>query len=87
MIHTDTSLHAMPVVADRRLYVAGGGDIWWGKREAWLHGLNPAAGAGDVTDSARLWTYPLLCWTGRSADRLSPPTARFMCRPNGASTR
>lgn len=55
-----STIHAMPVLADGRLYVAGGGDIWWGKREAWLLCLDPAAGSGDVTATARLWSYPLL---------------------------
>lgn len=55
-----STIHAMPVFHDGRLYVAGGGDIWWGKREAWLICLDAAAaGAGDVTGSAKLWSYPL----------------------------
>ena len=55
-----STIHAMPVLADGRLYVAGGGDIWWGKREAWLLCLDPAAGNGDITATARIWSYPLL---------------------------
>lgn len=53
-----STIHAMPVFADGRLYVAGGGDIWWGKRLAWLFCLDPA-GAGDVTATAKMWVYPL----------------------------
>ena len=53
-----STIHAMPVFADGRLYVAGGGDIWWGKRQAWLFCLD-AAGAGDVTATAKKWSYAL----------------------------
>jgi hypothetical protein len=31
-----SNIYGMPVVVDDRLYVTGGGDIWWGKNEAWL---------------------------------------------------
>jgi len=48
----------MPVFAGGRLYVAGGGDIWWGKRQSWLVCLDPS-GAGDVTATAQRWRYPL----------------------------
>lgn len=53
-----STIHAMPVFADGRLYVAGGGDVWWGKRQAWLIGLDPA-GSGDLTATAQRWSYPL----------------------------
>lgn len=53
-----STIHAMPVFAGGRLYVAGGGDIWWGKRQAWLFCLDPA-GAGDVTATAKRWSHPL----------------------------
>ncbi len=48
----------MPVFQDNRLYVAGGGDIWWGKNEAWLKCLD-ATGAGDITTNSLVWSYPL----------------------------
>jgi len=48
----------MPVFHDNRLYVAGGGDIWWGKHEAWLKCLD-AAGTGDITTNGLVWSYPL----------------------------
>lgn len=53
-----STIHAMPVFAGGRLYVAGGGDIWWGKRQAWLFCIDPA-GAGDITATAKKWAYPL----------------------------
>ena len=48
----------MPVFHGGRLYVAGGGDIWWGKNEAWLKCINPD-GKGDITESGLVWIYPL----------------------------
>jgi outer membrane protein assembly factor BamB len=53
-----STIHAMPVFVDGRLYVAGGGDIWWGKREAWLKCID-ATLTGDVTTTAEKWSYPL----------------------------
>jgi outer membrane protein assembly factor BamB len=41
-----------------RIYVTGGGDIWWGKEEAWLKCID-ATQTGDVTETAERWTYPL----------------------------
>ncbi len=54
----------MPVFNDGRLYVAHGGDLWWGKRQGWLKcidaaGAGAAPGTGDVTRTAQLWSYPL----------------------------
>ncbi|MCW5554038.1 MAG: PQQ-binding-like beta-propeller repeat protein [Verrucomicrobiae bacterium] len=65
-----SNIYGMPVFHDGRLYVAGGGDLWWGKNEAWLKcidaialtrpGRHPLAsdrsGAGA---EGLLWSYPL----------------------------
>jgi outer membrane protein assembly factor BamB len=48
----------MPVFVDGRIYVAGGGDLWWGKNEAWLKCID-ATKTGDITTSGLVWTYPL----------------------------
>jgi len=48
----------MPVFHDDRLYVAGGGDIWWGKNEAWLKCLD-ATRTGDITTNGLVWSYTL----------------------------
>ena len=45
-------IHGMPVFHDGRLYVAGGGDLWWGKNSAWLQCLDAATGT-------TLWSCPL----------------------------
>lgn len=47
-----STIMGMPVPHDGRLYVAGGGDYWWGKREAWLHCVDAASGN-------RIWASPL----------------------------
>ncbi|MCW5558202.1 MAG: PQQ-binding-like beta-propeller repeat protein [Verrucomicrobiae bacterium] len=53
-----SNIYGMPVVHEGRLYVAGGGDWFWGKHEAWLKCLDPE-GTGDATDRALRWSYPV----------------------------
>lgn len=53
-----SNIKSMPVVYRNRVYVTVGGDIWWGKREAWLKCID-ATGNGDVTATHQLWSYPL----------------------------
>jgi outer membrane protein assembly factor BamB len=53
-----SNIYGMPVVLDGRVYVAGGGDLFWGKNEAWLKCID-IRGNGDVTSSAEIWSYPL----------------------------
>jgi outer membrane protein assembly factor BamB len=65
-----SNTYGMPVHYDKRIYFTGGGDLWWGKNEAWLKAvefLNPDGGnrwpeavrSGDITSSALLWSYSL----------------------------
>jgi outer membrane protein assembly factor BamB len=51
-------ISSMPVFQNGRLYVTVGGDIWWGKNQAWLQCID-ATGAGDVTRGALRWSYPV----------------------------
>ena len=53
-----SNIYAMPVVMGDRLFIAGGGDVFWGKNEAWLKCIR-TAGEGDITSNATVWTYPL----------------------------
>ncbi len=53
-----SNFYAMPVFYKNRLYVAGGGDLWWGKNEAWLKCMDPTR-TGDITDNGLIWSYPL----------------------------
>ena len=53
-----SDIYGMPVFFRDRLYVASGGDLWWGKTEARLQCID-ATGMGDATSSAEVWTYPL----------------------------
>lgn len=57
-ITSPSNFYGLPVFHAGRLYAAGGGDLWWGKNEAWLHCVD-ATSAGDTTRSARVWSYPL----------------------------
>jgi len=53
-----SNVYGMPVFDGNRLYVAGGGDLFWGKNEAWLKCID-ATKRGDITTNGLLWTYPL----------------------------
>lgn len=53
-----STIKAMPVFHEGRLYVIAGGDIWWGKRQAWLKCIDPAH-IGDITRTALLWSYEI----------------------------
>ena len=51
------NIYGMPVVLDGRIYVAGGGDWFWGKNAAWLKCLAPApTGSEGLT---AVWSYEL----------------------------
>ena len=47
-----SNVYGLPVFANDHLYVAGGGDLWWGKNEAWLKCV-------DAADGKETWSYPL----------------------------
>jgi outer membrane protein assembly factor BamB len=47
-----SNIYGMPVVHEGRLYLAGGGDIFWGKNESWLKCVDPVS-------AKELWSYPL----------------------------
>jgi outer membrane protein assembly factor BamB len=53
-----SDLYGMAVCHSNRLCVAGGGDIWWGKNEAWLKCID-ATKTGDITTNGLIWSYPL----------------------------
>ncbi len=53
-----SNIYGMPVFHEGRLFVAGGGDIFWGKNEAWLKCFNPS-GKGDITTNGLVWSYTL----------------------------
>ena len=47
-----SNIYGMPVFADGKLYIAGGGDLFWGKRKAWLKCVDAATGS-------EVWSYEL----------------------------
>jgi len=53
-----SNIKSMPVFHDGRLYVTVGGDIWWGKLQAWLQCID-ASKTGDITSAGLLWSYPV----------------------------
>ena len=53
-----SNVKSTPVFFENRLYVTHGGDIWWGKDQAWLKCID-ATKTGEVTDSALVWSYDL----------------------------
>lgn len=54
-----SNIKSMPVFCDGRIFVTVGGDLWWGKNEAWLKCIDTSAG-GDATATAQRWSYPLV---------------------------
>jgi outer membrane protein assembly factor BamB len=53
-----SNIFGMPVLAGGKLFVAGGGDIFWGKNESWLKCLDVTR-TGNITETATVWSYPL----------------------------
>jgi len=53
-----SNITGMPVFHKNRVYVAAGGDLWHGKREAWLKCID-ATKVGDITRSGQVWSYAL----------------------------
>jgi len=53
-----SNIYGMPVFHEGKLFIAGGGDVFWGKTQAWLKCIEPS-GEGDITSNATLWTYAL----------------------------
>ncbi len=52
-----SDFYGMPVFDHNRIFLAGGGDLWWGKNEAWLKCID-ATKAGEVTNGL-VWSYRL----------------------------
>jgi hypothetical protein len=52
-----SDIKSMPVFHNGRVYVTAGGDIWWGKNQAWLKCID-ATKSGNTQDRL-LWSYPL----------------------------
>lgn len=53
-----STIVAPPVFLGNRIYLTVGGNLWWGKRQAWLKCV-AADQTGDTTATATLWAYPL----------------------------
>jgi outer membrane protein assembly factor BamB len=53
-----SNFYGMPVFHENRIYVAGGGDLFWGKNEAWLKCID-ATKTGDITTNGLVWSFPL----------------------------
>jgi outer membrane protein assembly factor BamB len=53
-----SNVYGMPVFHKNRIYVAAGGDLFWGKNEAFLKCVD-ATKTGEITKSAEVWSYPL----------------------------
>jgi outer membrane protein assembly factor BamB len=54
-----SNIKSMPVVHANRLFITGGGDLWWGKHQAWLQCINLAL-PNTASTNRLLWSYPLL---------------------------
>ena len=49
-----SNFYGMPVVVGEKAYVAGGGDLWWGKNKSWLKCINLSDRAVSLE-----WSYEL----------------------------
>jgi outer membrane protein assembly factor BamB len=52
-----SNFYGMPVFVGDHLYVAGGGDVFWGKNEAWLKCVDPDKSTAST--GAEVWSYSL----------------------------
>lgn len=52
-----STITAMPVFHEGRVYVVAGGDLWHGKPQSWLKCIHPD-GRGDITRTGEVWSYP-----------------------------
>ncbi len=50
-----SNFYGAPVPVGNRLFVAGGGDLWWGKNAAWLKCLDLSG-----TEPRQVWDYPVV---------------------------
>jgi outer membrane protein assembly factor BamB len=53
-----SNIKSMPVICKDRLFVTVGGDLWWGKHQAWLKCI-ATTGSGNVTATAEKWSCAL----------------------------
>jgi outer membrane protein assembly factor BamB len=53
-----SNITGMPVFHKDRIYVEAGGDVWHGKRKAWLKCID-ATKTGDITRTGQVWSYAL----------------------------
>ena len=53
-----SNIYGMPVFHEGKVFVAGGGDVFWGKNEAWLKCID-ASKTGDITKTAEIWSFKL----------------------------
>lgn len=53
-----SNFYGMPVFIDQSIYLAGGGDVFWGKNEAYLKRLDLTLEAGELK-AREAWSYPL----------------------------
>jgi len=50
-----SNMFGMPVFHDGLIYLAGGGDYWWGKNSAWLKAIQP----GHPDTPRQIWSHDL----------------------------
>jgi outer membrane protein assembly factor BamB len=53
-----SNIKSTPVFHNNRVFITVGGDIWWGKHQAWLKCID-ATKSGDITNSGQIWSYDL----------------------------
>ncbi len=59
-----SNISGMPVFHQGRVYVTAGGDVWHGKRKAWLYCIDASVKTNgpepaDITERGKVWVYSL----------------------------
>ena len=47
-----SNIYGMPVIQNVRMFLAGGGEVFWGKNQSWLKCVDPR-------DGKEIWSYPM----------------------------
>lgn len=53
-----SNIYSLPVIDGSKFYFTAGGDLWWGKNEAWLKCIQ-IGGTRDHPSANEQWSYPL----------------------------
>jgi outer membrane protein assembly factor BamB len=56
-LESPSVIMGMPVFVDGQVFLAAGGDLWWGKKRSWLKSF--VVKPGEISTSDESWSYPM----------------------------